>query len=177
MTYMRLSLANKFVRMIWGVVWLCFYRPSPKNLHIWRRFLLRIFGAKIAAGVHPYPTSKVWAPWNLTMESHSCLGEYVDCYNVAHICIGEYSTISQYSYLCSASHDYSRASMPLVVAPINIGKYVWITSDVFVGPNVNIADGCVVTVRSTVLHDLPAWKIAQGNPAEPIKSRRFDYDT
>lgn len=173
---LNLGVYNKLGRLVWYIAWLLLYRPTPRPCHAWRCLLLRIFGAKLGRGVHPYPSSRVWAPWNLIMEDHSCISDYVNCYNVAPICIGKYSTVSQYSFLCSASHDYSRASMPLVVAPITIGSNAWITADVFVGPGVTIGDGCVVTARSTVLNDLPEWQLARGNPAKPFKSRRFYSD-
>jgi putative colanic acid biosynthesis acetyltransferase WcaF len=64
--------------------------------------------------------------------------------------------------------------MPLVAAPITIGDRVWITADVFVGPGVTIGDGAVVTARSSVFGDLPPWMVARGNPAVPVKPRRFD---
>lgn len=172
----NISLSNKIIRFVWNVVWLIFFRPTPRLFHGWRRFLLRSFGAKLGRAVHVYPSAKVWAPWNLVMGHHACLGEHVDCYNVAAVQLGDYSTVSQYSFLCSASHDYTRASMPLIVAPIKIGDHTWITADVFIAPGVTIGTGCVVTVRSTVLQDLPDWQVARGNPAIPFKSRRFYAD-
>ena len=36
---------------------------------------------------------------------------------------------------------------------------------------VKIDDGCVVLARSTVLIDLPAWKVVGGYPAKIIKDR------
>jgi putative colanic acid biosynthesis acetyltransferase WcaF len=170
----RLSLSNKLARTLWQLVWLLLYRPSPRLLHPWRCFLLRLFGARLGKGVHPYPSARVWAPWNLEMGDHACLSEGVDCYSVARIRIGQHSTVSQYSFLCSASHDHSQASMPLVAAPITIGERVWITAEVFVGPGVSIGDGAVVTARSSVFSDLPPWMVARGNPAMPVKPRRFE---
>jgi putative colanic acid biosynthesis acetyltransferase WcaF len=108
------------------------------------------------------------------MGDHACLSESVDCYCVDKIRIGAYSTVSQYSFLCTASHDYAQASMPLATAPITIGERVWITADVFVGPGVTIADGAVVTARSSVFGDIPSWSVATGNPAVPVKVRRFE---
>jgi putative colanic acid biosynthesis acetyltransferase WcaF len=110
------------------------------------------------------------------MGDHACLSEGVDCYCVAKISIGAHSTVSQYSFLCTASHDYSKTSMPLVAAPINIGDRVWITADVFVGPGVTIGDGAVVTARSSVFSNLPPWVVARGNPAVPAKPRKFNDD-
>ena len=136
--FQRLNLRNKIARTVWQFVWLFLYRPTPRIFHPWRCLLLRLFGAKLGKGVHPYPTVKVWAPWNLEMGDHACLSEGVDCYCVDKICIGSHTTISQYSFLCTASHDHTLATMPLVAAPIKIGEWVWVTADVFVGPGVTI---------------------------------------
>ena len=170
----QLSLGNKLARSVWQIVWLLLYRPTPRLLHPWRCLLLRLFGAKLGKAVHPYPSARVWAPWNLEMGDHACLSEGVDCYCVDKIRIGAHSTISQYSFLCTASHDHTLAAMPLVAAPITIGERVWITADVFVGPGVTIGDGAVVTARSSVFSDLPPWMVARGNPAVPVRARQFD---
>ena len=172
----HLSLANKLARTAWQVVWLLLYRPTPRLFHPWRCLLLRLFGAKLGRAVHPYPSARIWAPWNLEMGDHACLSEGVDCYCVAPIRIGAHTTVSQYSFLCTASHDYTRADMPLVTAPITIGERVWITADVFVGPGVTIGDGAVVTARSSVFADIPPWVVARGNPAVPVKARVLQGD-
>ena len=170
----QLTLANKLARTLWQLVWLLLYRPTPRILHPWRCFLLKLFGAKLGKKVHPYPSARIWAPWNLEMGEHACLSENVDCYCVAKIHIGAWSTVSQYSFLCTASHDYTSASMPLVVAPITIGKRVWVTADVFVAPGVTIGDGSVVTARSSVFKNIPPWSVASGNPAVPVKVRKIE---
>lgn len=170
----HLSIANKLARGLWQLIWLLLYRPTPRPFHAWRCFFLRLFGAKLGRAVHPYPSARIWAPWNLEMGDHACLSEGVDCYSVAKITIGAHTTVSQYSFLCTASHDHSKAAMPLVAAPITIGERVWITADVFVGPGVTIGEGAVVTARSSVFNDLPAWMVASGAPAVPRKPRVFE---
>lgn len=173
-TPLELSLSNKLARVLWNTTWLLLFRPTPRLFHAWRCFLLRLFGAELGKDVHVYPSAKIWAPWNLVMGDFSCLSEHVDCYCVGSISIGKNSTISQYSFLCSASHDYFKKSMPLIVSPIIIGSQVWITADVFVGPGVTIGDGVVVTTRSTVLNNLPSWTVARGTPAISVKPREFE---
>ena len=172
----HLSLANKLARSVWQVVWLLIYRPTPRQFHPWRCLLLRLFGAKLGRAVHPYPSARIWAPWNLEMGDYACLSEGVDCYCVAPIRIGAHTTVSQYSFLCTASHDYTLTDMPLVTAPITIGERAWITADVFVGPGVTIGDGAVVTARSSVFADIPPWVVARGNPAVPVKARVLQGD-
>ncbi|WP_206171660.1 hypothetical protein [Thiorhodococcus mannitoliphagus] len=90
------------------------------------------------------------------------------------ISLGRNSTVSQYSFLCTASHDYTKETMPLMTAPITVGADAWITADVFVGPGVTIGDGVVVTARSSVFDDLPSWTVVRGNPAVFVKVRRFE---
>jgi putative colanic acid biosynthesis acetyltransferase WcaF len=165
------SLGNRALRAIWGMVWFLLFRPSPRIFHAWRRGLLRLFGAHLGRGAHVYPSVKIWAPWNLTMGNHSCLGSYVDCYNVAPVVIGAFATVSQYSYLCTATYDYNKREMPLIASPITIGDWAWVAADVYVGPGVTIGDGCVVGARSSVHRSLPPWSVAVGNPARPVKAR------
>lgn len=167
------SFWNRLGRLIWTVVWVLLYRPSPRPFHFWRRFLLRLFGAQVGRGAHPYSSAKVWAPWNLSMGAHSCLGHCVDCYCVAPVSIGAHATVSQYSYLCTASHDIEARDMPLVTAPIWIGDGAWITADVFVGPGVTVGEGAVVGARSSVFQDVEAWTVVAGNPARFIKKREL----
>jgi putative colanic acid biosynthesis acetyltransferase WcaF len=159
------------MRVLWSIVWTVFYLPSPRPMHGWRRFLLRLFGAQVGVGAHPYAKAKIWAPWNLVMEDHSCIADDVDCYCVDRITIGAHATVSQYSYLCAASHDFRDPAMPLVVAPIVIEPHAWVAADVFVGPGVSIRTGSIVGARSTVLHDVDEWTVVGGSPAVPIGNR------
>ncbi|HBG95817.1 MAG TPA: putative colanic acid biosynthesis acetyltransferase [Chromatiaceae bacterium] len=177
------GLRSKIVRGVWNIVWLLFYRPTPTMMHGWRRFLLRLFGAKIGRPVYPYPSARVWAPWNLEMGDHSTLAQGVDCYCVDRVRIGSLTTVSQYSYLCTATHDYTdsciltQPQMPLLTAPITLGDRVWITAGVFIGPGVTIGDGTVVLARSSVFKDLPPWVVAAGSPATARKERCLRSDS
>ena len=171
----ELSYQGKIARLIWNTTWFFLFRPSPVPFHAWRCFLLRLFGADIGKNVSPYPTAKIWAPWNLIMKDGSCISHHVDCYCVDSITIGKCSTVSQRTFLCTASHDYSQKSvpLPLLTAPIEIGQYSWVTSDVFIGPGVSIGDGAIVTVRSVVINNVDPWEVVGGHPAKFIKKRRL----
>lgn len=167
----RLTLANKLLRLLWRTVWVMLFRPSPRMCHGWRRFLLRLFGAKMGRGTYAYPSVQIWAPWNLTMADHSCLSHFVDCFCVDNVTLGHHATVSQYSHLCTASHDYNKADMPLLSAPIVIGDFGWVTADVFIGPGVTVGEGAVVAARSTVTRDVPPWTVVAGAPARPVGLR------
>ena len=96
------SRKNRLARLLWGVVHLLLYRPSPRPLFAWRSLLLRCFGATLGPDCHFYPASKVWAPWNLYCESHVSTADGAEIYNPAPMHFGSHCIISQGAYLCGA---------------------------------------------------------------------------
>lgn len=159
------------LRLIWGVVWAILFRPSPRVLHGWRRFLLRLFGAKIGKSVRIYNSAFTYYPPNLTLKDNVVIGPLVDLYCVAPITIEKNSMISQYSYLCAASHDYCVPHLPLIAKPISIGESTWICARAFVGPGVTVGNMAVVAACAVVVKDVEDSSVVGGNPAKFIKQR------
>ena len=171
----KLSLKNKIGRLIWNITWVILFRPL--TLPVFNKFrikLLRLFGAKIGTNCKISASFKVWAPWNLEMGNLVAIGFDTLCYNPGKIIIKSNCTISQRAHLCSASHDVTLKSNPLIVAPITIQDRVWVASDTFVGMGVTIEKGAVVGARACVFKDVEAWTIVGGNPAKFIKKRKIN---
>lgn len=167
-----LSRKNQVIRMVWTIVWGVFARPLPRSVGSgWKRFLLRLFGAKIDPTAIVYSSAKVYYPANLVMERYACLASDVNCYNVAPIRIGANSTVSQGACLCTASHDISNPLNPLITAPIVIEDQAWVAAGAFVGMDVTIGQGAVVGARAAVFKDVEPWTVVGGNPAKFIKKR------
>jgi putative colanic acid biosynthesis acetyltransferase WcaF len=164
-------LRHRMARVLWGIVWHSLFRPSPRVLHGWRRFLLRLFGAELGRGAKVYPRAKIYLPANLRLDDFTCIADDVDCYCVAPIHVRAHTTVSQYSYLCTASHDYEDPRMPLTTAGITIGHSAWVCADAFIGPGVDIGDGAVVGARACVMRSVEPWTIVAGNPAKLVKPR------
>ena len=167
-----LSRKNQIIRMLWIVVWGIFARPLPRSMGSgWKRFLLRMFGAKIAPTAIVYSSAKVYYPANLVMEAYSCLASDVDCYNVALVKIGANTTVSQGAYLCTASHDITDPLNHLITAPIVIADQAWIGAKAFIGMGVIIGQGAVVGATASVYKNVEPWTVVGGNPAKFIKKR------
>ncbi len=165
------SFGNKLGRIFWGMTWILLFRPSPRICHAWRRFLLRIFGAKIGLCVKIDPSVRIWVPWNLEMEQEATLGHHVDCYNVAKIKIGSHATVSQYAFLCTATHDPSDPHMKLLSSPIVLEDQSWVCAGAFVAPGVTIGTGALAGAKAVVTRSVQPWEIVAGNPARFIKQR------
>ena len=163
---------HQLLRLLWGMVWNVFARPLPRSMGSgWKRFLLRLFGAKIHPTAVVYSSAKVYYPANLILERYACLASDVDCYNVAPIRIGANSTVSQGAYLCTASHDITNPLNPLITAPIVIEDQAWVAAGAFVGMGVTVGQGAVVGARAAVFKNVEPWTVVGGNPAKFIKKR------
>jgi putative colanic acid biosynthesis acetyltransferase WcaF len=160
-----------WVVQLWWLVDSLLFRTSPQILYPWRRFLLRIFGARIGEGVLVRPTARITYPWKVSIGDHSWIGDEVVLYSLGEISIGSDVVVSQRSYLCAATHDYTKRTFDIFARPIRIGHGVWLATDVFVAPGIHIGDGTVVGARSSVFSDLPEMTVCHGSPARVVKPR------
>lgn len=168
------SLANRLMRVLWGISWLCLARWTPPPLHNWRRLILRLFGAKVGKGTRIYSSVNIWLPANLQIGSGSVLGPRVRCYNQGRITIGNHVTVSQDASLCASSHDFSDRHFQLQVRPIVIENHAWIAAESFVGPGVRVAEGAVLGARGVAMRNLSPWTVSSGNPAQFLRDRAFN---
>lgn len=166
----KYSRTELILRVLWGLGKVLF-RLSPRPCFGFRRWLLRVFGAKVGANVHIYSSALIYYPWNLQVGADSAIGEWALIYNLGKVTIGERTTISQRAHLCAGTHDYRTPSLPLLKPPIVIGDEVWVCADAFVGPNVVVANGAVIGACSVVTRNVDPLTVVAGNPAKFVKAR------
>jgi putative colanic acid biosynthesis acetyltransferase WcaF len=171
--YHRASFAvsHRVTRLLWQIVYLFLYRPSPRPLHAWRSTLLRVFGAKMGPGCHFYPAGKVWAPWNLICEDCCTLADQAEIYNPSPLYLGSHAIISQQAYVCGATHDYNHPDFPMVSFTMRLGAYSWICARASVSPGVNVGEGAVLGLGAVAQDDLEPWAVYSGVPAVKVKMR------
>lgn len=115
------------------------------------------------------------------------LGNNIQMNDFVHICaldhveIGDGCLFASHVYISDNSHgrysggvnESSPESAPdhreYIMAPVKIGKNVWLAEGVIVMPGVTIGDGCVIGAHSVVNKDIPAGCMAVGSPARVIK--------
>jgi len=169
------SLRDRLRRLNWNICWAVLYRTSPRPLHSWRSFLLRLFGATMGTNCHFYPRSKVWAPWNLICANQVTAGDGAEIYNPAPVTLGSHAILSQDAYVCAATHEYDDPAFPLIAYAMNIGAYAWVCARASVAPGVNMGEGAVLGLGSVATRSLDAWTVYAGVPAVKVKERRqFD---
>lgn len=167
------TVRQRLARQAWFMVQGTVFRFSLYNSFRWRRFLLGLFGARLAKDVRIRPTVRVDVPWNLTIGENSSVGDYAILYCLGRVTLGKHVTISQYAHLCAGTHETNTRRMILLRPPITIGDDAWVAADAFVGPGVTIGAGTLVGARSNVFSDLPPNVVAVGSPARAVRERAF----
>lgn len=143
---------------------------------VWRRQILRAFGARIGKGVVIKPRVRVKFPWRLKVGDHSWIGESVWIDNLDEVSIGTHCCLSQGAYLCTGSHDWTDRKFNLITHPIELGHGCWVGARASLGPGTKVEPGAVVTQGSVASGLLEAWTIHVGVPAKAAKKRQMRSD-
>lgn len=160
----------RWVEALWLMVQALFIRSwIPGAWH--RRWLLRIFGARIGVGVHIKPGVRVKFPWRLMIGDHTWIGEDVWIDNLAPVEIGASCCISQGVYLCTGSHNWTSHTFDLIVEPIYIRDGAWVAAKAIVAPGVKVEEGAVLGLGSVATRDLEPWVVYVGCPAKKHRKR------
>ncbi|GAB4518250.1 MAG: acetyltransferase [Roseibium sp.] len=165
------GLSNRLFRIAWGIAWFLLASWS-QPLHGWRRWLLRLFGAKVGKGVYIAPSARIWHPGNLVLEDYAAVADGADIYNMAPINIGRYAVVSKRAHICAGSHDINDDRFLLFAKPVTLEAYSWVAAEAFVGPGVRVHEGAVLGARGVTVKDLAAWTVYAGNPAKSLKARK-----
>jgi putative colanic acid biosynthesis acetyltransferase WcaF len=161
-------------RVLWNIVQATLFHYSLPRAMRWRRWLLKLFGARIGPHSGMRREVRIFHPWLFEMGDWSMLANGVVIYNLGPVKIGDHTVLSQDVYVCAGTHDYTKANLPLQRPPITIGSGVWIAAAAFIGPGVSVGDNTVVGARAVVMSDVEANVVVAGNPARVIKRRPMD---
>jgi putative colanic acid biosynthesis acetyltransferase WcaF len=157
--------------LIWSIVnYFIFYSSIPWPITL-KRFLLRLFGAKIGSNLIVKTGVRIKYPWKLTIGNNCWLGESVWIDNLEQVDIGNNVNLSQGAMLLTGNHDYTISSFPYRLGPIVLADGVWIGAKAVVCPAVVCHSHAILTVSSVANKDLEAWGIYAGNPAQFIRKR------
>jgi putative colanic acid biosynthesis acetyltransferase WcaF len=166
------DLGHRLYRAIWSVTWLLLASWTPPPFHAWRRFLLRMFGAKVAKTARIYGSASIWYPKNLEMREYSVLGWRTLCYSMDRIVLEEYANVAQCAFLLAGTHDIDDPNFQLQTKPIRVGAHAWVAACSIIGPGVTLGEGSVLGGGAVTFKDLAPWTVYVGNPAREVRKRK-----
>jgi putative colanic acid biosynthesis acetyltransferase WcaF len=136
---------GKVIQIAWYFVSLIIFENGWCPLSAVKRFLLRLFGAKIGVNVVIKPNVRIKFPWRLSIGNFTWIGQEVWIDNLDNVTIGNHSVLSQGAYLCTGSHNHRSPTFELRTAPISIGDGAWICAKAILLPGTVVADNQVIS--------------------------------
>ena len=164
---------SKIKILTWYFINLIFFRSAFLPISSLKRFLLKIYGAKIGKNVVIKPSVNIKYPWKLEIGDYTWIGENVWIDNLDHITIGAHCCLSQGALLICGNHDYKKPSFDLTIEPIIVEDGAWIGAKSVVTGGVKIGSHAVLSLGSVTSSDLKAYYIYSGNPALEIRKREI----
>ena len=163
---------GKFLkRSLWYLISEFFFNTFIPYPNFVKRFLLKIFGAKIGKFVIIKPRVRIKYPWFLEIGDYSWLGEDVWIDNLDSVVIKDNVCISQGAMIMSGSHNYKSAKFDLITKRITIESGVWICAKSIVLQGVRCKKNSILSTYSVAWSNLDRNSIYKGNPAVKIKER------
>jgi putative colanic acid biosynthesis acetyltransferase WcaF len=158
-------------RTFWYFINVLFFINPLNPISSLKVQLLRLFGAKVGAGVTIKPSVNIKYPWLLEIGNHVWIGEEVWIDNLTSVQISDHVSISQGAMLLTGSHDYKKPSFDLLVGKIVLEDGAWVGAKAIVCPGVTCGTHSVLAAGSVATTNLKPYTIYQGNPALPKRQR------
>ncbi len=166
----KYSRREQALRVAWTLGrWLLHWSPHP--FHAWRRWVLRMFGARIGPHARVAASAYIYMPWNVEIGAWAAVGPDVLIYSLGRVRIGNRATLSYRSHVCAGTHDFSDPTMPLLKPGVTIADDAWVGTESFIGPGVTVGSGAIVAARAVVVKDVAPLDMVGGHPARVIGQR------
>ena len=166
----KYSRKEQALRVAWAFGrWLM--RLSPYPCYAWRRWVLRLFGARIGAHVRVTASTHIYMPWNVEIGDWAAIGTEVFIYSLGKVRIGARATVSYRTHVCAGTHDFTDPTLPLLKPPVTIEEDAWVGTEAFIGPGLTIGRGAIIAARAVVVKHVEPYTMVGGHPAHVIGHR------
>lgn len=141
--------------------------------HHIRRFFYRIEGMQIGKGSSIHMGAVFYKASNIRIGKDTIIGENAVLDGRDRLVIGNHVDMASEVMIYNAEHDVNDENFKAIMAPVEIGDYVFIGPRVIILPGVKIGKGAVVGAGAVVTKDVEEGKIVGGVPAKEIGERKL----
>lgn len=139
--------------------------------HAIRNGFWRLAGLKLGQRSTLHTGVRVYDPRNIRVGEGTIIGYRTFIDGRDRVVIGDHTDIASEVMIYSSEHDISSDDFHAILAPVEIGSYVFIGPRAIILAGVKIGDGAVVAAGAVVTKDVSAGAIVGGVPAKPIGER------
>jgi len=145
-------------------------------IHEVRRFFYRIAGMKIGGGSSIHMGAVFYDAANIQIGEDSIIGENAVLDGRDLLTIGDHVDIASEVMVYNSEHNINSDNFAkveeVVLAPVEIGDYVFIGPRAIILPGVKIGKGAVVGAGAVVTKNVEDFAIVGGVPAKVIGERK-----
>ena len=157
-----------------GWIRLKLYRLGRTPCHMLRILLLKhVYLMKLSKRVVIYGGFEIRAPWNITIDEGTIIGDNAILDGRNGITIGKNVNFSTGVWIWTEQHDYNDPlfSTNHKGGPVIIGDRAWLSARTQVLPKVTIGEGAVIAAGGLVTRDCEPFSIYGGIPCKKIGER------
>ena len=143
------------------------YIPS----HVIRNVVYKFFVVKIGKGSTVHMWASFYNPKKIEIGVDTIIGDHAFLDGRDKLVIGNHTDIASSVMVYNSEHDLEKQDFSAIIAPVEIGDYVFIGPRVIIMPGVKIGKGAVVAGGAVVTKDVDPFTIVGGVPAKLIGER------
>lgn len=140
--------------------------------HYFRLLFYSLAGVKIGEGSRIHVGARFFYPANIKIGKGSIIGDNVFLDGRDKLIIGDHVDIASSVMIYNSEHDINSVDFHAIIAPVEIGDYVFLGPRVIILPGVKIGKGAIVAAGAVVTKDVAEYMIVGGVPAEVIGERK-----
>ena len=137
--------------------------------HIFRKTIYWLCGMKVKGTIHMW--ARFYNPANIEIGDDTIVGDHAFLDGRAKIKIGNHVDIASEVMIYNSEHDLEAEDFSAILAPVEIGDYVFIGPRAIILPGVTVGRGAIVAAGAVVTKDVPDFAIVGGVPAKTIAER------
>lgn len=141
--------------------------------HLFRLLIYKLAGMKIGRGSRIHIGARFFYLANIEIGQGTIIGDNVFLDGRDKLVIGDHVDIASGVLIINSEHDINSDDFHAIVAPVEIGDYVFIGPRVTILPGVKIGKGAVVAAGAVVTKDIADFAIVGGVPAVVIGERKL----
>jgi acetyltransferase-like isoleucine patch superfamily enzyme len=143
-----------------------------QNVHIRGELLVFKYGGEIHIGNNCYvgESSRIWSGEKILIGNNVLISHNVNIIDTDSHEMDHLERANGFLKILKTGHPEAKGN--IIVAPIIIHDYAWISFNATILKGVTIGEGAIVGASSVVTKDVPPYSVVAGNPAKIISQTR-----
>lgn len=141
--------------------------------HLVRLAVYKAAGMKVGKGSRIHIGARFFDPINIKIGEGSIIGDNIFLDGRDKLVIGSHVDIASGVMIYNSEHDINSENFAPIIAPVEIGDYVFIGPRAIILPGVKIGKGAIIAAGAVVTKDVEEFAIIGGVPAQPIGERKI----